>query len=87
MNTQQFEQLAETYGFAPSRPLREMIDAAVAQARQHEREACAKAVEQAKVLQLIWYPEGYHVKANDIGSIYKHQHDLCLDAIRARGQV
>lgn len=52
-----------------------------------EREACAKAVEQAKVHQYIWYPEGYHVKANDVGSIYEFQHKRCLDAIRSKGNT
>jgi hypothetical protein len=51
-----------------------------------EREACLKAVEQAKVNQLIWYPEGYSINANKIGDIYKFQHERCVDAIKARGQ-
>jgi len=51
-----------------------------------EREACLKAVEQAKVHQIIWYPEGYSVNANKIGDIYKFQHERCVDAIKARVQ-
>ena len=51
-----------------------------------ERAACLRAVEQAKVNQLIWYPEGYSINANKIGDIYKFQHERCVDAIRARGQ-
>ena len=51
-----------------------------------EREACLKAVEQAKVHQIIWYPEGYSVNANKIGDIYKFQHERCIEAIKARGQ-
>ena len=38
MTDEEFERLATLYGFAPSRPLREMLDAAV----KEEREACAK---------------------------------------------
>ena len=52
-----------------------------------ERAACLKAVEQAKVHQLIWYPEGYSINANKIGDIYKFQHERCVDAIKARGQA
>ena len=48
-----------------------------------EREACAKAVEQAKVHQFVWYPNGSTIDANKIGEIYKHQHDLCVEAISA----
>ena len=38
MTDDEFERLATLYGFAPSRPLREMLEAAV----KAEREACAK---------------------------------------------
>ena len=38
MTDEEFERLAITFGFAPSKPLREMLDAAVKAAR----EACAK---------------------------------------------
>lgn len=50
-----------------------------------ERAACLKAVEQAKVNQIVWYPEGYSINANKIGDIYKFQHERCIEAIRARG--
>ena len=50
-----------------------------------ERAACLKAVEQAKVNQLIWYPEGYSINANKIGDIYRFQHERCVDAIKKRG--
>ena len=50
-----------------------------------EREACLKAVEQEKVNQLIWYPEGYSINANKIGDIYRFQHERCVDAIKKRG--
>ena len=50
-----------------------------------ERAACLKAVEQAKVNQLIWYPEGYSINANKIGDIYKFQHERCVEAIKKRG--
>ena len=38
MTDDQFRALCNTYGFAPSRALREMLDAAM----KEEREACAK---------------------------------------------
>ena len=38
MTDEEFERLATTFGFAPSRPLREMLDAAA----KAEREACAR---------------------------------------------
>ena len=38
MTDEEFNHLATLYGFAPSRPLREMLDAAV----KAEREACAR---------------------------------------------
>ena len=41
MNDEQFQKLANTFGFAPSRALREMLDAVTKQ----EREACAKVCE------------------------------------------
>ena len=42
MTDEEFERLATTFGFAPSRPLREMLEAAV----KAEREACANVCEQ-----------------------------------------
>ena len=42
MTDEEFERLATTFGFAPSKPLREMLDAAV----KAEREACAKVCEE-----------------------------------------
>ena len=41
MSDEQFSKLANTFGFAPSRALREMLDAVTKQ----EREACAKVCE------------------------------------------
>lgn len=41
MTDDQFRALCNTYGFAPSRALREMLDAAM----KEEREACAQACE------------------------------------------
>ena len=45
MTDDQFRALCNTYGFAPSRSLRELLDTAVAQARIAEREACAAFLE------------------------------------------
>ena len=42
MTDEEFERIAALYGFAPSRPLREMLEAAV----KAEREACAKVCEE-----------------------------------------
>ena len=42
MSDEQFRQLCNTFGFAPSRALREMLDAATKQ----EREACAKVCDE-----------------------------------------
>jgi hypothetical protein len=45
MTDTDFRQLCNTFGFAPSRALREMIDCATARAALAEREACAKFLE------------------------------------------
>lgn len=45
MNDKDFEKLASTFGFAPSRALRELLDAATAQAALDEREACARILD------------------------------------------
>ena len=47
MNDDQFKALCNTYGFAPSRALREMLDAVTKQAVIAERAACNKAVYEA----------------------------------------
>ena len=46
MTDEQFRSLCNTYGFAPSRSLRELLDTATAQAKLDAREACAGVVEQ-----------------------------------------
>ena len=46
MTDDQFRSLCNTYGFAPSRALRELLDAATAQAVMSEREACAKVAKE-----------------------------------------
>jgi hypothetical protein len=51
-----------------------------------EREACLEAVKRAKEHQIIWYPKGSTINANDIGEIYAFQHERCAAAIRARGE-
>lgn len=40
-----FMRLCDVYGFAPSRALRELLDAAIGQAVVTERHACAKVCE------------------------------------------
>ena len=49
MTDDQFKNLCNTYGFAPSRSLRELLDSATAQAVISEREACASMVEDMDV--------------------------------------
>lgn len=48
MTDDQFRALCNTYGFAPSRSLRELLDTATAQARLDEREACARLADRAE---------------------------------------
>lgn len=45
MNDDFFMKLCDVYGFAPSRALRELVDAAIGQAVVAERHACAKVCE------------------------------------------
>ena len=52
-----------------------------------EREACAKAIQQSRAYQLVWYPEGYSINPNKIDSFYEFQWKRSVDAIRARGQA
>lgn len=46
MTDEQFRALCNTYGFAPSRSLRELLDTAVAQDRVVQRHMCADMIEQ-----------------------------------------
>lgn len=46
MTDDQFKALCNTFGFAPSRALRELIDNATAGAKAAEREACARVCEE-----------------------------------------
>jgi len=46
MSDDQFKALCNTYGFAPSRALREMLD----KVEEMEREACAKVCERDELL-------------------------------------
>lgn len=47
MSDEQFRQMCNVYGFAPSRALREMMDAVSGQAVIAEREACVAFIEDA----------------------------------------
>lgn len=68
-----FMRLCDVYGFAPSRALRELVDAAVGQAVVAERHACAKVCE---------------ARANEeIGMAYEGIALDCAAAIRARGKA
>lgn len=53
MTDEQFSKLANTFGFAPSRALREMLDAATRQAVLEEREECATACEEFYSVEFI----------------------------------
>ena len=46
MTDEQFKNLCNVYGFAPSRSLRELLETATAQAVISEREACADICDQ-----------------------------------------
>ena len=54
---------------------------------EKEREACAKAIQQSRAYQLVWYPEGYSINPNKIDSFYEFQWKRSVDAIRSRGQA
>ncbi len=71
MTEDQFRELCNTFGFAPSRALREMLDKAMEQ----EREACAKVCD-FEVARLTAIDEPRPALA--VG--------ICAAAIRARGQ-
>ena len=80
MNDKDFEKLASTFGFAPSRALRELLDAATAQAALDEREACATFLE--RVVDLS------HLNTRRVWQ--KYTADLlanCAAAIRARSNT
>lgn len=48
MTDEKFQALCNTYGFAPSRALRELLDTVTAQAAIYEREACAKVCDELR---------------------------------------
>lgn len=75
MTDEQFKNLCNTYGFAPSRSLRELLDSATAQAVMSEREACARVCEMTY--------EGAFEGAQPCFETP----DQCAAAIRARGQA
>ena len=70
MTDEQFKNLCNTYGFAPSRSLRELLDSATAQAVISEREACAKVCE----------------SLFDLDDDSCSEAEQCAAAIRVRGQ-
>jgi hypothetical protein len=72
MTDEQFKNLCNTYGFAPSRSLRELLDSATAQAVISEREACAKVC------------EARYMGDNNREDMEARR---CADAIRARSQA
>jgi hypothetical protein len=71
MTDDQFKNLCNVYGFAPSRSLRELLDSATAQAVISEREACAKVCE----------------SLFDLDDDSCSEAEQCAAAIRARGQA
>jgi hypothetical protein len=71
MTDEQFKNLCNVYGFAPSLSLRELLDSATAQAVISEREACAKVCE----------------SLFDLDDDSCSEAEQCAAAIRARGQA
>jgi hypothetical protein len=71
MTDDQFKNLCNLYGFAPSRSLRELLDSATAQAVISEREACAQSC------------EARYMGDNNREDMEARR---CAAAIRARGQ-
>jgi hypothetical protein len=61
MTDDEFERLATLYGFAPSRPLRELLEAAV----RAEREACARVCEEMHLLHFAgpWKKQAAAIRA------------------------
>lgn len=53
MSDEQFRKMCNVYGFAPSRALREMMDAVAGQVVIAEREACAKVCEEFSSVEFI----------------------------------
>jgi hypothetical protein len=74
MTDEQFRNLCNVYGFAPSRSLRELLDSATAQAVISEREACAKVCEMT-----------YEGAFEGVRPCFETP-DQCAAAIRARAQ-
>jgi len=72
MTDDQFKNLCNVYGFAPSRSLRELLDSATAQAVISEREACAQSC------------EARYMGDNNREDMEARR---CADAIRARSQA
>jgi hypothetical protein len=72
MTDDQFKNLCNVYGFAPSRSLRELLDSATAQAVISEREACAQSC------------EARYMGDNNREDMEARR---CAAAIRARGQA
>lgn len=69
-----FMKLCDVYGFAPSRALRELVDAAMGQAVVAERHACARLCDEL-------------ASADDNGEQYRQAASWSAERIRARGQA
>jgi hypothetical protein len=52
------------------------------QERRQERERCLKAVEQSRVVNIIWYPKDCVVSANKVNEIYEFQLNRTLDKLK-----
>lgn len=64
----------------------ERIFRAMREAMVVERAACLQAVKDAKSLSLVWYPPGYSIDPNKVGTIYEHQLSKCVKAIEQRSE-
>ncbi len=79
MTDEEFERLATLYGFAPSRPLRELLEAAV----RAEREACAKVCEDIEEA----YRRQESIRYPALRTDAETGSEECAAAIRARNNT
>jgi len=87
MTDDQFRNVCNIYGFAPSRALRELVEIVISQAVISEREACAKAViSEREACAKVADSLGVHPALNVYNGgpdWYKHGKEIAA-AIRAR---
>ena len=62
--------------------LAECFKTRLQQERHQERERCIKAVENSRVVNIIWYPKDCVVSANKVNEIYEFQLNRTLDKLK-----